>query len=208
MSQTRIEQSVSSGFFTLDGEEFAVENNIWLIGNDQECVLIDAPHDPEAIAELVAGRRVVAIACTHAHDDHIRAAPAVAARFDAPIWLHPDDLPVWRLTHQLLPEPLADGQVFTVGQVSWEVRHTPGHTPGGVCFYAEELGVVFTGDTLFQGGPGATGRSFSDFPTIIESISSRLLTLPPQTIVHPGHGASSTIGAETPGLADWLTRGF
>ena len=85
--------------------------------------------------------------------------------------------------------------------------HTPGHSPGGCCFYAPEVDVLFSGDTLFCGGPGATGRSFSDFPTIIDSIREQLLALPPETIVHTGHGDSTTIGAEAPHLEDWIHRG-
>ena len=85
--------------------------------------------------------------------------------------------------------------------------HTPGHAFGACCFHAPELGAVFTGDTLFQGGPGATGRSFSDFPTIVDSIRDKLLTLPPETVVHTGHGDDTTIGAEAPHLQEWITRG-
>ena len=85
--------------------------------------------------------------------------------------------------------------------------HTPGHAPGAVCLSAPDLGAVFSGDTLFSGGPGATGRSFSDFPTIVASISGRLLTLPAATVVHTGHGDDTTIGAEAPHLQEWLDRG-
>jgi glyoxylase-like metal-dependent hydrolase (beta-lactamase superfamily II) len=92
-----------------------------------------------------------------------------------------------------MPRPLADGQEIA----GLTVIHTPGHSPGAVCFRAPELGCVFTGDTLFQGGPGATGRSYSDRPTIERSIRERLLTLPPETVVHTGHGPDTTVGAET-----------
>jgi glyoxylase-like metal-dependent hydrolase (beta-lactamase superfamily II) len=85
--------------------------------------------------------------------------------------------------------------------------HTPGHSPGSTSFYLESEGTVFSGDTLFQGGPGATGRSFSDFPTIIDSIRNRLLTLPADTVVRTGHGDSTTIGAEAPQLQEWIARG-
>jgi len=87
------------------------------------------------------------------------------------------------------------------------VLHTPGHSPGGCSFHAPSLGVVFTGDTLFQGGPGATGRSFSDFGVIVDSIRDRLLTLPGETLVHTGHGDSTTISAEKPHLQEWVDRG-
>jgi glyoxylase-like metal-dependent hydrolase (beta-lactamase superfamily II) len=99
------------------------------------------------------------------------------------------------------------GQVLAVAGVDVHVLHTPGHSPGGVCLTVPNLGVVFTGDTLFAGGPGATGRSFSDFPTIIDSISHRLLNLPPDTVVHTGHGPDTTVGAEAPQLDDWVVRG-
>jgi glyoxylase-like metal-dependent hydrolase (beta-lactamase superfamily II) len=205
----RIEHLVTSGTFSLDGGTWEVDNNVWIVGDDTEVVVIDAPHDADAIAGAVQGRRVVAIACTHAHDDHVRVAPQLAARVGAPILLHPDDRPVWELTHPDR-EPdgtLADGDSIEVAGTSLRVLHTPGHAPGAVCFHAPELGALFSGDTLFQGGPGATGRSFSDFPTIIESIRDRLLTLPPETVVYTGHGDTTTIGAEAPNLDDWITRG-
>lgn len=85
--------------------------------------------------------------------------------------------------------------------------HTPGHAPGAVCLHAPRLSALFSGDTLFSGGPGATGRSYSDFPTIIRSISQRLLTLPQDTVVHTGHGDTTTIGAEAPHLKEWIERG-
>ncbi|WP_345673034.1 MBL fold metallo-hydrolase, partial [Streptomyces phyllanthi] len=152
---------------------------------------------------------LLAIVCTHAHNDHIDAAPALAARTGAPIWLHPDDLPLWKQTHpdRLPDNRLADGQVIEVADVDLTVLHTPGHAPGAVCLQAPGLGTVFTGDTLFQGGPGATGRSFSHFPTIIDSIRDRLLALPADTVVRTGHGDSTTIGAEAPHLDEWITRG-
>ncbi len=202
MSDVRIDRGVSSGTFSLDGETHAVDNNVWVIGDDNECLVIDAPHSVEDVLRIVADRRVLAIVCTHAHDDHVRIAPALAASVDAPVLLHPADLPVWRLTHadQAPDEELADGQRIVVGGTVVTVLHTPGHSPGAVSLYVEELGAVFSGDTLFEGGPGATGRSFSDADVIVESIRAKLLSLPPQTVVHPGHGPSTTIAAEAPAL--------
>ena len=172
-----------------------------MLGDDTECVVFDAPHDVEAITALVGDRKVVAILCTHAHDDHVRFAPELAAAVNAPILLHPADLPVWQLTHRFEPDgELSDGQEIAVAGVSLRVLHTPGHAPGAVCFSAPELGVVFTGDTLFNGGPGATGRSFSDHPTIVDSIRTRLFSLPPETVVKTGHGDDTTIGAELEAL--------
>jgi glyoxylase-like metal-dependent hydrolase (beta-lactamase superfamily II) len=198
----RIDHTVTSGTFSLDGQTFDVDNNVWVVGDDVECVVIDAPHDVHAITEVVGDRKVVAILCTHAHDDHVRVAPALAAAVEAPILLHPDDLPVWQLTHDTPPDAdLSDGQQIPVAGVTLDVLHTPGHAPGAVCFYAAELGTVFTGDTLFNGGPGATGRSFSDPDLIKESIRSKLFALPDATVVKTGHGDDTTIGAERANLA-------
>ncbi|CAA9321314.1 MAG: Putative hydrolase in cluster with formaldehyde/S-nitrosomycothiol reductase MscR [uncultured Nocardioidaceae bacterium] len=194
----RVDHAVTSGTFSLDGQTYDVDNNVWVIGDDEDCVVIDAPHDVEAIRALVAGRRLQAVLCTHAHDDHVRVAPALREATGAAVLLHPDDRPVWELTHpdSLWDADLFDGQELVVADTTVTVLHTPGHAPGAVCFYVEALGAVFTGDTLFNGGPGATGRSFSDELQIVESIRARLLTLPPETVVHTGHGDDTTIGAE------------
>jgi len=199
----RIDHAVVSGTFSLDGETFDVDNNIWVVGDDEECVVIDAPHSVPAILDVVAGRRVKAILLTHAHDDHCRVAPALREEVVAPIFLHPDDKPLWELTHgdsetgdYLWDLDLPDGWEITVGGVVLRVLHTPGHAPGACCFYAPSLGCVFTGDTLFNGGPGATGRSYSDRPLLEESIRTKLFALPDATVVHTGHGDDTTIGAE------------
>ncbi|WBB59506.1 MBL fold metallo-hydrolase [Streptomyces sp. WMMC500] len=205
MSGARVDHLVTSGTFSLDGGTWDVDNNVWIVGDDAEALVIDAAHDAAAIAAAVGDRRVTAIVCTHAHDDHIDAAPALAAATGAPVLLHPDDRVLWEMTHpDRAPDgALADGQTLTVGGTELTVLHTPGHAPGAVCLYAPELGTVFTGDTLFHGGPGATGRSYSDRPTIEASIRARLLTLPPETVVRTGHGESTTIGAEAAGAREW-----
>jgi glyoxylase-like metal-dependent hydrolase (beta-lactamase superfamily II) len=190
----RVDHGVTSGTFSLDGQTFDVDNNVWVVGDDESCVVIDAPHDVATILSVVGGRRVTAIVLTHAHDDHCRVAPELAEATGAPLYLHPADEPLWKLTHpdKPMPQPLADGQ--EIGGL--RVLHTPGHSPGGVCLYAPELGCVFTGDTLFHGGPGATGRSYSDYDTIITSIREKLFTLPTATIVHTGHGNDTLIASE------------
>jgi glyoxylase-like metal-dependent hydrolase (beta-lactamase superfamily II) len=203
-SSARVDHGVTSGTFSLDGKTFDVDNNVWVVGDDTECVVIDAPHSVEAILGVVGQRRVKAILCTHAHDDHVRVAPELRERTVAPILLHPDDRPLWELTHGGADDPeavlwdadLTDGQVLSVGGTALQVLHTPGHAPGAVCLYAPDLGCVFTGDTLFHGGPGATGRSYSDLPTLAGSIRAKLFALPDETIVHTGHGQDTTIGAE------------
>ena len=202
MGTLRIDHAVVSGTFSLDGETHDVDNNVWVLGDDDECLVIDAPHDVDAILDVVAGRQVKAIVLTHAHDDHSRVAPALRERVTAPILLHPDDKPVWELTHPdyLWDVDLSDEQSLKIAGASVKVLHTPGHAPGAVCLYVHDLGAVFTGDTLFQGGPGATGRSFSDRPTIEASIRAKLFALPDETVVHTGHGDDTTIGAERVGL--------
>jgi glyoxylase-like metal-dependent hydrolase (beta-lactamase superfamily II) len=198
----RIGHTTTSGTFSLDGQTFDVDNNVWVVGDDVECVVVDAPHDIGPIVTLVGDRRVVAVVCTHGHDDHVRVAPELGRALAAPVLLHPGDAPVWALTHDTPPDgELTDGQEITVGGSVLRVLHTPGHTPGAVSLYAQDLGVVFTGDTLFNGGPGATGRSFSDADLIVASIRQRLLALPDETVVKTGHGDDTTIGAERPALA-------
>ncbi|SFB49659.1 Glyoxylase, beta-lactamase superfamily II [Amycolatopsis marina] len=194
----RVSHGVTSGTFSLDGETFDVENNVWVVGDDRECLVIDAPHDVDSILEIVGDREVRAIVCTHAHDDHVRMAPALRERVGAPILLHPEDRPLWDLAHsdQQWDLDLADGQTLTVAGTALQVLHTPGHAPGAVCLYAPDLGCVFTGDTLFNGGPGATGRSYSDLSTLEASIRAKLFALPDETLVHTGHGDDTTIGTE------------
>jgi glyoxylase-like metal-dependent hydrolase (beta-lactamase superfamily II) len=203
-----IEHTVTAGTFHLDGGSWDVENNVWLVGDDTECLLIDAPHTAEPILKLIGGRSVTAIVCTHAHDDHVTVARELSERLTAPVLLHPADEVLWR---QSYPDfdfvPLADGDRLAVADVELTVLHTPGHAPGAVSLHAPALNTLFTGDTLFAGGPGATGRSYSDFGTIIASIRDRLLILPPATTVHTGHGESTTIGAEAPHLDEWIARG-
>ena len=204
-----VDHVVTSGTFSLDGGTWDVDNNVWIVGDEREVLVIDAAHDAEAIAAAVGDRRVLAVVCTHAHDDHVNRAPELADRFDAPILVHPAEAPLWEMTHpdRAPDRPLADGDVLRAGGVELRVIATPGHSPGSSCLYAPGLGTVFTGDTLFQGGPGATGRSFSSFDTIIESIREKLLTLPGDTTVRTVHGDSTTIGAELPHLEEWITRG-
>ncbi|MET8311094.1 MULTISPECIES: MBL fold metallo-hydrolase [unclassified Micromonospora] len=205
----RVDHAVTSGTFSLDGQTFEVDNNVWVLGDDRECVILDAPHDVDAILALVGDRKVRAILATHAHDDHVRVAPELAQATGAPVLLHAADRVLWDMVHPHLPPhgEVHDGQSIEVAGTTLQVLHTPGHSPGACSFYAPELGVVFTGDTLFAGGPGATGRSYSDFDTIVRSIRTRLLTLPAETVVHTGHGEDTTIGAEAPHLQEWLARG-
>lgn len=204
-----VQQVVTEGTFTLDGQSFDVANNVWVIGDDSSLLIIDAAHDAAAIAAAVAGRRVAGIICTHGHNDHINVARELAGIVTAPIFLHEADRMLW---HDVYPgaDPdfdLRSGDGFRVAGEQVHVLPTPGHSPGGVCLHVPGAGMLFSGDTLFRGGPGATGRSFSDFPTLLDSIRTQLLGLPPETLVHPGHGEDTTIGAEAADYDAWVARG-
>ena len=205
---------------------------------DRRALVVDPGDEPERVLAAVTDLDVVAVVLTHAHFDHVLAVPAVAGALGAPVLAHPADAPVWphelatlaRLGHwdagtataELLAAghplrpagplwdgradgPLDDGQVLAVGPLAVRVLHTPGHTPGGVSLHVE--GHLLTGDTLFPGGPGLTGWPLSDFPTVMRSVR-RLAALPPDTAVHPGHGASTTVAAERPHLDAWERRGW
>jgi glyoxylase-like metal-dependent hydrolase (beta-lactamase superfamily II) len=205
----RVDRVITSGTFSLDGGTWEVDNNVWVVGNDAECVVVDAAHDAEAILAAVGDRKLAAIICTHAHDDHINQVGALKEATGAPTYLHPDDRVLWdQFYSEATPdEDLADGQEIDAGGVRLQVLHTPGHAPGACCLYAPDLGVVFSGDTMFQGGPGATGRSYSDFPTIVDSITDKLLSLPEETVVYTGHGDATRIGDEAPHRQEWIDRG-
>ena len=200
----RIDLVRTSGVFSLDGEEFDVENNVWVVGDDDEVIVVDAAHDAGPVVEAVGGRTVRLIACTHGHNDHVNAAVALADATGAPIGLHHDDRMLWDVVHPGRgPDvDLAGVPTVEVAGTGVVLLHTPGHSPGGVCLHLPTEQVVFSGDTLFEGGPGATGRSYSDRATLVASIRAALLVLPAETVVHTGHGPSTTIGAEAPGIGE------
>ncbi|OBG82789.1 Zn-dependent hydrolase [Mycobacterium sp. E802] len=209
MTETsQIQRVVTSGTFELDGGSWDVENNIWLVGDDSDVIVFDAAHTAAPIIDAVGGRNVVAVVCTHGHNDHITVAPELGKELDAPVLLHPADAMLWRMTH---PNgrywPVRDGDTIVAGGIDVHAIHTPGHSPGSVCWSIPQLNAVISGDTLFQGGPGATGRSYSDFPTILRSISKRLGLLPAETVVYTGHGDTTTIGDEIVHYDEWVTRG-
>lgn len=185
------------------------ENNVFVVAcaNTGAGVIIDAACEPGRILELMDGVDVKAILSTHGHFDHLRAVEVIAESHDIPMLLHPADHELGSRTTNVVPDSLADGQLIEIGETSLLTVHTPGHTPGSVCFLSP--GVLFSGDTLFPGGPGATQYEGGDFPTIIESITDRLFTLPGDTDVYPGHGPTmTTIATEQPSLPEWIERGW
>lgn len=185
------------------------ENNVWIVGDEAEVIVIDPAHDAEAVLQAVGGRRVVAVLLTHGHWDHVRAAPRFAKLTGVTPHLAAADDFLWRESNGDAPYlPLADGAAFTVAGHSLVAMGTPGHTPGSSCYWLESMQTVFTGDTLFEGGPGATRWGYSSFAQIIASITRRLFPLGDEVAVNTGHGPSTTIGVERADLQAWLDRGW
>jgi glyoxylase-like metal-dependent hydrolase (beta-lactamase superfamily II) len=183
-----------------------MDNNVFVLRCRQsgEAVLIDAANEHDKLLDLCRRLNVGKVLETHGHWDHIQAVPAVR---DAGY-----DVGVTAEDAGMLPSYdflLEDDSVIQVGRLRLHTILTPGHTPGSICFQVEGSPVLFSGDTLFPGGPGATRFPGSDFPTIIRSIEDRLFTrLPDDVIVMPGHGEDTTIGTERPHLQEWIDRGW
>ncbi len=181
-----------------------MDNNVFVLRCREtgDAVLVDAADEHELLLDLCKTLGVREVLETHGHWDHIQAVPAVR---DAGYSVHvaQQDSDMLESYDQILE----DDSVFEVGRLRLHTIHTPGHTPGSMCFHLEGSPVVFSGDTLFPGGPGATGYG-GHFPTIIESIDRRLFTLPKETLVFPGHGADTTVGTERPKLDEWVDRGW
>ena len=201
--EARIEQVTSPG------SEGAPDGNTWIVGDDEEVIVIDPGTDAGSVLEAVGEREVLAVICTHGHASHVAAAVGVADRDEAPIALHPRDLLQWR-NAKAGDDPeidMEDGGIFEVADVSLEVIHAPGHTPGSVCLYSEELQVVFSGDVLLARGPAPHEGEFPDFPAQLSAIGEHLLTLDTATRVLPGHGQESTVAAATKRFDSWVTAG-
>lgn len=189
---------------------WGLDNNVWMVANNERVILIDAPHDAEAILNHIGKRKLEAILFTHAHPDHVNAAKELVDSTTAPTYLHPADKFMWeQFNKDFYPDhELADAQTLKFDGAELTVIHTPGHTPGGVCFYWEAGKTLFSGDTLFPGGPGATKWEYSSFTDIIDSIANKLLPLPGDTKVLAGHGKPTTIGQEADSLDEWVKRGY
>lgn len=193
-----VDLTVTAGNYRFDGVSFAVDTNIWLLGDEEEVLVVDAGFDASAITAAIDGRDVVGILCTHAHNDHADAALSLADATGAPVLLHPADAKLWeRVNPGRLPDAeLADGQVLTVAGSPVVVLHTPGHTAGSVCLHLPDEGVLFSGDTLLSGGLGMTGDVLSSRSALLDSVRRKLLVLPGETVVHPGHGYDTDIATE------------
>jgi glyoxylase-like metal-dependent hydrolase (beta-lactamase superfamily II) len=195
----RIERVISSAS--------ADEINTWIVGDDDEVIVIDPGRDPGLVLDAVGDREVLAVICTHGHADHAAAAVAVAEQDEAPVALHPKDRLLWRDANAE-DDPdieMADGGTFEVADVQLEVLHAPGHTDGSVCLYCAELGVVFTGHVLAASGPVPHDGEFPDFPSQLTAIGGQLLTLPQGTRVLPGHGEETTISAAEEKFDSWVS---
>lgn len=183
-----------------------VDNNVYVLRCKQtgDAVLLDAANEHELLLDLAKALNVRQVLETHGHWDHIQAVPEMR---DAgySVYVTPQDA-------EMLPsydELLEDDSVIQVGRLRLHTVHTPGHTPGSMCFLLDGSPILFTGDTLFPGGPGNTTFPGGNFPQIIESIDRRIFSkLPGETIILPGHGDQSTVGEERPHLQDWVDRGW
>jgi glyoxylase-like metal-dependent hydrolase (beta-lactamase superfamily II) len=181
----------------------------WVIGDDEEVIVIDPGKEPAGVLEAVGDREILAVICTHGHASHVTAALEVAERDEAPVALHRADRLFWRAVHpEADPEiEMADGGRFDVADTSLEVIHTAGHTPGSVSLYCADLEAVFTGDALLASGPAPHEGEFPDFPGQLTAIGERLLDLPPETRVLAGHGEETTIAAAVKRFDGWVAAG-
>jgi len=183
--------------------------NTWIIGDDDEVIVVDPGESAEAVLEVVGDREIAAVICTHGHSGHVAAAFEVAKRDDAPVALHPGDRLTWRDAHHSTPADIdmEDGGVFEVADVTLEVISAPGHTSGSVCLYSEELSAVFTGDVVTADGPVPHDDYFTDFSRQLSAIGANVLTLDGATRVLPGHGEETTVAAIERRFDSWVSAG-
>ena len=181
------------------------DNNAYIVACNRtgKAVIVDAANEADRILEHCKDLDVQQVLTTHGHFDHLMALDAVIEALDIPWAMHPADVDIAGRSPAV---PLAHGDEILVGDIAVHVVHTPGHTPGSVSFVVEPF--MFSGDTLFPGGPGATRWDYSSFGQIMDSIEQHLMRYPDTTVVHPGHGASTTLGQERPHLGEWRARGW
>jgi glyoxylase-like metal-dependent hydrolase (beta-lactamase superfamily II) len=183
--------------------------NTWIVGDDEEVIVVDPGTDAAAVLAKVGDREVIAVICTHGHAGHAAAALEVAERDEAPVALHPADRLSWREVHgKADPEiEMADGGIFEVAGVALEVIHAPGHSAGSVCLYCEHLDVVMCGDVVAADGLVTSEDGFSNFASQLSSIGEHVLTLPGKTRVLPGHGKEFTVAIAEKRFDSWIAAG-
>jgi glyoxylase-like metal-dependent hydrolase (beta-lactamase superfamily II) len=182
--------------------------NTWIVGDDEEVIVIDPGDDADPVLAAVGNREIMAVICTHAHAGHAAAALAVAGRDDAPVALHPADRPAWRELHDTNPQiEMEDGGTFEVAGVILEVLHAPGHSRGSVVLYCEELGAAFTGDVVSATGPVARADGYPNWGRQLDAIGAQVLTLPTPTRLLPGHGEEFTVAVAEKRFNAWVATG-
>jgi glyoxylase-like metal-dependent hydrolase (beta-lactamase superfamily II) len=183
-------------------------SNTWIIGDDEEVIVIDPGEDAAAVLATVGDREVVAVICTHGHSPHVAAALAVAERDEAPVALHPGDRQLWREVHDEDPDiDMEDGGRFEIADVTLEVLHAPGHSRGSVLLYSDELEAAFAGDVVSENGPVPREKSFPNWGRQLDAIGAQVLTLPPETRLLPGHGAELTVAEAEKRFNSWVSGG-
>jgi glyoxylase-like metal-dependent hydrolase (beta-lactamase superfamily II) len=182
--------------------------NSWVVGDDEEVIVIDPGADADEVLEAVGDRQVLAVICTHGHARHCGAALAVAERDEAPVALHPGDRRAWREVHDGdVDIDMEDGGKFEVGGVTLEVLHAPGHSRGSVCLYCEELEAVFAGDVVSDRGPVPHEDGYPNWGRQLDAIGAQILTLPQQTRILPGHGEEFTVAVAEKRFDGWVAAG-
>jgi glyoxylase-like metal-dependent hydrolase (beta-lactamase superfamily II) len=196
-----IDTLVTTGRLHGVGDDPPAVNNVWLVGDDHEVLVVDPSHDLDAVRVAVGERRVVMIACTHGHSDHVNRAVELSVATGAPVLLHPADEELWAETYpdRLPDEELVGGRELEFAGLTVRVIETPGHTPGSVSLYEHGLDVVFAGDAAYLGG--AAGRAHKEQHQLATTVHERIASLPPQTRILPGHGVPSTVAEQAPHAA-------
>lgn len=192
-----------------DADGGPAEVNTWIVGDDEEVIVIDPGRDAAGVLDAVGDREVLAVICTHGHAGQVAAAMQVAERDEAPVALHPKDRLLWREAYpgEEVDIEMEDGGTFEVADVQLEVIHAPGHTQGSACLYCADLGAVFTGHALLPEGPAPHDGEYPDFAGQLTAIGEHLLTLPFDTRVLPAHGPETTIAAAEKKFDSWVAEG-
>ncbi len=183
--------------------------NTWIIGDDDEVIVIDPGDDAAAVLETVGDREILAVICTHGHERHVAAAVGVAKRDESPVALHPGDRLAWREVHSGGdPEiEMEDGGIFEVAGVALEVVHAPGHSRGSCCLYCEDLDVLISGDVISENGPVPHEGGYPNWGKQLDAIGAQVLTLPADTRILPGHGGELTVAIAEKRFNSWVSAG-